>query len=63
LQQPAFIADLTRDKRLLDPDHLPANLDTEHLADRQTDFDFDLGTWRTHSSRLLHPPHGVNNLG
>jgi hypothetical protein len=55
---PAFIADLTRDKPSPDSDQIPANLDTEHLADRQTDFDFDLGTWRTHSSRLLHPLTG-----
>jgi len=33
---------------------------TNHAAarDGQHDFDFDLGTWRTHSSRLLHPLTG-----
>jgi len=28
------------------------------LRDGQHDFDFDFGTWKTHSSRLLHPLTG-----
>ena len=28
------------------------------LHDGQNDFDFDFGTWKTHSSRLLHPLSG-----
>jgi hypothetical protein len=28
------------------------------LRDGQHDFDFDFGSWKTHSSRLLHPPTG-----
>ena len=28
------------------------------LRDGQRDFDFDFGTWKTHSSRLLHPLTG-----
>src|SRR5260370_18094988 len=28
------------------------------LRDGQNDFDFDFGTWKTHSSRLLHPLTG-----
>jgi len=28
------------------------------LRDRQHDFDFDIGVWKTHSSRLLHPLTG-----
>src|SRR5579859_710305 len=27
----------------------------DSLGDGQHDFDFDLGAWKTHSSRLLHP--------
>lgn len=29
-----------------------------NLDDRQHDFDFDFGAWKTHSSRLLHPLTG-----
>jgi hypothetical protein len=54
----SFTANLTREKQSPDPDGVPANLDTNHLVDRQTDFDFDFGTWKTHSSRLLHPLTG-----
>ena len=56
--RPSFNANLTREKQTSDPDDMPANLDSEHLNDRQTDFDFDFGTWLTHSSRLLHPLTG-----
>src|SRR5260370_8964573 len=28
------------------------------VRDGQHDFDFDIGTWKTHSSRLLHPLSG-----
>jgi hypothetical protein len=31
---------------------------TGALHDGQRDFDFDLGNWKTHSSRLLHPLTG-----
>lgn len=31
---------------------------TRELRDGERDFDFDLGTWKTHSSRLLHPLTG-----
>jgi hypothetical protein len=56
--QPSFDANLTREKQAPDPDDMPSNLDRDHLNDRQPDFDFDLGTWKTHSSRLLHPLSG-----
>jgi hypothetical protein len=49
----AFIGELTREKQ---PDS-----DAEHAnaaEDRQRDFDFDLGTWKTHSSRLIQPLTG-----
>jgi len=51
---PAFIGELTRETQ-------PAttapgsNTTTE---EGQHDFDFDFGTWKTHSSRLLHPLTG-----
>jgi hypothetical protein len=56
--QPSFDANLTREKQSPDPDGTLVDLDRDHLNDRQTDFDFDLGTWKTHSSRLLHPLTG-----
>lgn len=31
---------------------------TAAVRDGQHDFDFDIGTWKTHSSRLLHPLTG-----
>jgi hypothetical protein len=61
---PAFIAELTREKEVAAAKLLrtsaAANTDAEHAAaeDGQHDFDFDLGTWKTHSSRLLHPLTG-----
>ena len=55
---PLALASLT----LLAP---PASVATDSAAQAQTaahdgshDFDFDLGTWKTHSSRLLHPLTG-----
>jgi hypothetical protein len=47
---PAFIAKLTR--LAWKPKPLP------DAADRQHDFDFDLGTWETHAMRLMHPLTG-----
>lgn len=35
-----------------------AGLKRDSLRDGQHDFDFDLGAWKTHSSRLLHPLTG-----
>jgi hypothetical protein len=32
----------------------------EALRDGQHDFDFDIGVWKTHSSRILHPLTGSN---
>ena len=49
---PAFIAELTREE---DPKPI-ANID--EAEEGQHDFDFDFGTWKTHSSRLLHPLTG-----
>jgi hypothetical protein len=36
--------------------HTPAQRDGQH--DGQHDFDFEIGTWKTHLSRLLHPLTG-----
>src|SRR5438270_13702554 len=36
----------------------PADNASHTLRDGQHDFDFDIGTWKTHSSRLLHPLTG-----
>jgi hypothetical protein len=37
---------------------LPAAVAAAPLADGQHDFDFELGVWRTHLSRRLHPLSG-----
>ncbi|WP_260735872.1 DUF1579 domain-containing protein [Tunturiibacter lichenicola] len=58
---PTFIADLTREKDVagakLARTSAPMNADAA-AVDGQHDFDFDIGTWKTHSSRLLHPLTG-----
>jgi hypothetical protein len=36
----------------------PANSQDDRLADGQHDFDFEIGTWKTHIHRLLHPLTG-----
>jgi hypothetical protein len=46
-------ADLTRAS--------PSNLKSILNADGSHDFDFDFGTWQTHSSRLMHPLTGAND--
>jgi hypothetical protein len=55
----AFIAELTREApRII---AAPAKADAGHAGtaeDGQNDFGFDFGTWKTHSSRLLHPLTG-----
>jgi hypothetical protein len=59
----AFIADLTRDKQsgAAEVPAGSAETDAERASvakDGQDDFDFDLGGWKTHSTRLLHPLTG-----
>jgi hypothetical protein len=59
----AFIADLTRENHPAMPPIPAAAADTDSERDGtdkngQHDFDFDLGTWKTRSSRLLHPLTG-----
>jgi hypothetical protein len=58
---PAFIAELTREKQGAAAKILKTSATVAGTAadnDGQNAFDFDLGTWKTHSSRLLHPLTG-----
>jgi len=58
---PVFIADLTREKDVAGAKlvRTSAVMDADATSvDGQHDFDFDIGTWKTHSSRLLHPLTG-----
>ncbi len=60
---PAFIANLTREKQAAPTDSgsdpSPAEADASSAtSDGQQDFDFDIGTWKTHSTHLLHPLTG-----
>jgi hypothetical protein len=56
---PAFIAELTREKEVA-ARMVRASAEASDGArdEAQHAFDFDLGTWKTHSSRLLHPLTG-----
>jgi hypothetical protein len=64
----AFVGDLTREKQPAPagPSSTPPSTAAESASaspdgqhdDGQHDFDFDFGTWKTHSSRLLHPLTG-----
>jgi hypothetical protein len=57
---PAFIGDLTRERQSGESGAslTPASLERVDVSSGQRDFDFDLGTWKTHSTRLLHPLTG-----
>ena len=58
---PAFIADLTREKSAAAASTPATDSDANQTGnghDGAHDFDFDFGTWKTHSSRLLHPLTG-----
>jgi hypothetical protein len=58
---PTFIAELTREKDVAGAKlvRTSAMVDTDATSiDGQHDFDFDFGTWKTRSSRLLHPLTG-----
>jgi hypothetical protein len=52
---PSFIAELTRDTEGSATKKIDAK---EAGSEGGHDFDFDFGTWKTHSSRLLHPLTG-----
>jgi hypothetical protein len=57
---PAFIGELTREKQSGEAGAAlaPVSLERVDASSGQRDFDFDLGTWKTHSTRLLHPLTG-----
>jgi hypothetical protein len=57
---PAFIAELTREKEVAAAKIVRASATSKSAADDEAQhaFDFDLGTWKTHSTRLLHPLTG-----
>jgi hypothetical protein len=60
---PAFMANLTREKQLAPSDDGTDSGTAEAdiasaTSNGQHDFDFDIGTWKTHSTRLLHPLTG-----
>jgi len=64
---PAFVGDLTREKQPAPagPSSTPLSTAAEQTGNTQNgqpndghEFDFDFGTWKTHSSRLLHPLTG-----
>ena len=58
---PAFIAELAREKSAPVASTPTTNSDanqTDKARDGAHDFDFDFGTWKTHSSRMLHPLTG-----
>jgi len=50
----AFVADLTREQS-------PTPFEPVSADPDQHAFDFDLGTWKTHSTRLLHPLTGSHD--
>jgi hypothetical protein len=54
---PSFIAHLTRERQA--PKTAPPPAPAAGAADPQHDFDFDFGSWKTHSSRLMHPLSGA----
>ena len=62
---PSFVADLTRDKDAAADGASAAGLKgAESYAggeDGQQGFDFDLGSWKTRSTRLMHPLTGSND--
>jgi hypothetical protein len=57
---PYFVAHLTRETQTPKAaPGFPAAAPGSH--DPQHDFDFDLGSWKTHSSRLMHPLSGAKD--
>ena len=56
----AFLADLTRDQQATaqDGSAIADPPPPDPAVAGQQDFAFDIGTWRTHSTRLLHPLTG-----
>jgi hypothetical protein len=56
----AFAAELTREKEITAAKMVKASATSNSAGDNEAQhaFDFDLGTWKTHSTRLLHPLTG-----
>lgn len=54
--EPNFIATMSREKETTGALSQP----TSELRDRSHDFDFNLGVWKTHITRLQHPLAGSN---
>jgi hypothetical protein len=54
---PSFVTDKTRDQKEPTSD-VAAGSTPRGTAPEEHEFDFDFGTWETHSSRLLHPLTG-----
>jgi hypothetical protein len=57
----SFHADLTRNEQVKDQDGTAIADPPADDSPEQHQFDFDLGTWHTHSKRLLHPLTGSND--
>ena len=56
---PAFVAQLTRDRdKTADASDIAAGPEPMSAAQEEHGFDFDFGTWKTHSSRLMRPLTG-----
>jgi len=56
---PAFVAQLTRDRdKTADASDIAAGAEPMSSEQEEHGFDFDFGTWKTHSSRLMHPLTG-----
>jgi hypothetical protein len=56
---PAFVAQLTRDReKTADASDIAAGAEPMSADQDEHGFDFDLGAWKTHSSRLMHPLTG-----
>lgn len=57
---PAFIGELMREKQSGESGAslTPASMERVDASSGQRDFDFDVGTWKTHSTRLLKPLTG-----
>lgn len=59
----SFLADLTRDEQAKEQDGAAIADPSANDAPtaEQHEFDFDLGTWKTHTQRLLHPLTGSHD--
>jgi len=56
--EPNFVASLTREKRQIPALPQATSQSTPAVHDGQHDFDWEIGSWNNHVSRLLHPLTG-----